>query len=194
MERLVIVRGNTFYTRTKVKARTYSGSLIQDFDLSSSTDMVVTVRSSGLSIVMDTWIVNGNFLDIKWEGIPCGAYGLDVRGVYNGVAWRFYNTDVLEIVESNSEANIPEDSIISEGFYLLDDTPLRTSIIDKASTQSDWNVNSSSDPAYIRNKPTIPTKVSDLTNDSGYQTAAQVQQAISEMQSEITVEGEVLIF
>lgn len=31
--------------------------------------------------------------------------------------------------------------------------------------QSDWNVTNSSSDAYIKNKPTIPTKVSDLEND-----------------------------
>ena len=34
--------------------------------------------------------------------------------------------------------------------------------------QADWNVTSSSSDAYIKNKPTIPTKTSDLTNDSGF--------------------------
>ena len=36
--------------------------------------------------------------------------------------------------------------------------------------QADWNVTSSSSDAYIKNKPTIPTKTSDLTNDSGFLT------------------------
>lgn len=36
--------------------------------------------------------------------------------------------------------------------------------------QSDWNVTDTSSDAYIKNKPTIPTKVSQLTNDSGYTT------------------------
>lgn len=34
--------------------------------------------------------------------------------------------------------------------------------------QADWNVTSSSSDAYIKNKPTIPTKTSDLTNDSNF--------------------------
>ena len=43
-----------------------------------------------------------------------------------------------------------------------------------AYVQSNWNTTSSSDAAYIRNKPSIPTKTSDLTNDSGYITASDV--------------------
>lgn len=43
-----------------------------------------------------------------------------------------------------------------------------------AYVQSNWNTTSSSDAAYIRNKPSIPTKTSDLTNDSGYITASDI--------------------
>ena len=43
-----------------------------------------------------------------------------------------------------------------------------------AYVQSNWNTTSSSDAAYIRNKPTIPTKTSDLTNDSGFITSSDV--------------------
>lgn len=41
----------------------------------------------------------------------------------------------------------------------------------EVNVQSDWNVTSSSSDAYIKNKPTIPSKVSDLTNDSGFITS-----------------------
>lgn len=34
--------------------------------------------------------------------------------------------------------------------------------------QSDWDESNSGSDAYIQNKPTIPTKTSDLTNDSGF--------------------------
>ena len=37
--------------------------------------------------------------------------------------------------------------------------------------QSNWNETSTTSDAYIQNKPIIPSKVSDLTNDSGYLTA-----------------------
>jgi hypothetical protein len=34
--------------------------------------------------------------------------------------------------------------------------------------QADWNEQTSTNPSYIKNKPTIPTKTSDLRNDSGF--------------------------
>lgn len=43
-----------------------------------------------------------------------------------------------------------------------------------AYVQSDWSTSSSSAASYIRNKPSIPTKTSDLTNDSGFITASDV--------------------
>lgn len=42
----------------------------------------------------------------------------------------------------------------------------------EVNVQSDWNATSGD--AYIKNKPTIPTKVSQLTNDSGYITSASL--------------------
>lgn len=40
----------------------------------------------------------------------------------------------------------------------------------EANVQSDWNTTDANNDAYIKNKPTIPTKTSQLTNDSGYKT------------------------
>lgn len=38
----------------------------------------------------------------------------------------------------------------------------------EVNVQSDWNVSDSSSDAYIKNKPTIPTETSQLTNDSNF--------------------------
>lgn len=38
----------------------------------------------------------------------------------------------------------------------------------EVNVQADWNDNDSSSDSFIKNKPTIPTKTSDLTNDSGF--------------------------
>lgn len=44
----------------------------------------------------------------------------------------------------------------------------------EVNVQADWNVTNTSSDAYIKNKPNIPSKTSDLTNDSGFITASQV--------------------
>lgn len=44
----------------------------------------------------------------------------------------------------------------------------------EVNVQSDWNVTSTSSDAYIKNKPTIPSKTSDLTNDSNFSTFSAI--------------------
>lgn len=55
---------------------------------------------------------------------------------------------------------------------------------DKAeeNVQSDWNVTDTTSDAYIKNKPSIPSKVSELTNDNLYATETYVQNKIAEAQ------------
>ena len=50
--------------------------------------------------------------------------------------------------------------------------------IPAAQIQSDWNQSNNAALDFIKNKPSIPTAVSQLSNDSGYQTASQVTSAI----------------
>jgi hypothetical protein len=58
-------------------------------------------------------------------------------------------------------------------------TEVDTSLAAKANTSALSTVATSGSYADLTNKPTIPSNVSALTNDSGYQTATQVQTAIS---------------
>lgn len=44
----------------------------------------------------------------------------------------------------------------------------------EVNVQANWAETDSADDAFIKNKPTIPSKTSDLTNDSGFITAEQV--------------------
>ena len=55
---------------------------------------------------------------------------------------------------------------------------------DKAeeNVQSDWNITDTTSDAYIKNKPSIPSKVSELTNDNLYATETYVQNKIAEAQ------------
>lgn len=120
MSELRIVRGNTFFIRIDVFAKDYSGEEIQDFNLEESTDIKVRARAEYKATYLDDFTISGNKIRIKWEGMPCGTYGIDVSGVFNGIKWRFFNRSVLTIVESNKEANIPESSIIDDDTYDID--------------------------------------------------------------------------
>ena len=57
----------------------------------------------------------------------------------------------------------------NENFYIYDRANGVWKPIDQAGgEQSNWNETDTSSPAYIQNKPIIPTKTSDLTNDSNF--------------------------
>lgn len=49
----------------------------------------------------------------------------------------------------------------------------------EVNVQSDWSVSDSSSDAFIKNKPTIPTKTSDLTNDSNFSTSVVLTKTLS---------------
>lgn len=49
----------------------------------------------------------------------------------------------------------------------------------EVNVQANWAESNSSSDAYIQNKPSIPSKTSDLTNDSGYITSADVPEGSS---------------
>ena len=51
----------------------------------------------------------------------------------------------------------------------------------EVNVQSDWNEGDSSADAYIQNKPSIPTKTSDLTNDSDFTTKTYVDTELEDV-------------
>lgn len=59
----------------------------------------------------------------------------------------------------------------------------------EANVQANWAETDSSDDAFIKNKPTIPSKTSDLTNDSGFITAEQVPEGATASSSTPLMDG-----
>lgn len=55
----------------------------------------------------------------------------------------------------------------------------------ESNVQSDWTETNASSDAYIKNKPTIPTKVSELTNDKNYSTNSELQEVNSDLTAKI---------
>jgi hypothetical protein len=64
----------------------------------------------------------GNTIVISWpSSLGLGKYSLEVTGRLNDDNWRFYDRQpIFTIVNTNKEANIPQESIIKEDFYMLD--------------------------------------------------------------------------
>lgn len=57
---------------------------------------------------------------------------------------------------------------------------------DAGNVQSDWNENDPTSGAYILNKPSIPSKTSDLTNDSGFQSVKVLTDTLNAGQTTLT--------
>jgi len=123
MNELKIVRGNTFNTVIEVKAYRYDGTLIEDFDLQTCDSIQVKVHNGNKVTTLNKFSVcENNKLDIRWTSdLTVGSYTLEVTGRFDGQSWRFYDTkSILSIVETNAEANIPQESIIKEDYYSVD--------------------------------------------------------------------------
>lgn len=83
-----------------------------------------------------------------------------------------------------------DSDFVSDANYVHTDNNFTTSLKDKlngiatgaeVNVQSDWNITDTSSDAFIKNKPSIPTKTSDITNDSGFITSAAVPTKTSEL-------------
>ena len=150
---------------------------------------------SGLDVVADLTSLEEALAAHKVILVPYNAgdgyigYGLLVGyaedllycAVYTGFDGLFY-----EIEATRGETVIRDQSILKRTWSdkqdkLVSGTNIKTingtSILGsgnieiesgEANVQSDWNVTDTSSDAYIKNKPTIPTKTSQLINDKGY--------------------------
>lgn len=83
-----------------------------------------------------------------------------------------------------------DSDFVSDANYVHTDNNFTTTLKNKlngiaagaeVNVQSDWNVTDTSSDAFIKNKPSIPTKTSDLTNDSGFITSAAVPTKTSDL-------------
>ena len=83
-----------------------------------------------------------------------------------------------------------DSDFVSDANYVHTDNNFTTALKDKlngiatgaeVNVQSDWDITDNSSDAFIKNKPAIPTKTSDLTNDSGFITSAAVPTKTSDL-------------
>ena len=124
MDKLKIVKGNTFDTVVEIRAYKYNGEEITDFDLNDCTNIaIINHISNGEQYRITNYtILDQNHIQMHWDkGGVVGDYSLEVTGKLGEDHWRFYDKKpIFSIVNTNSEANIPKQSIIREDCYQVD--------------------------------------------------------------------------
>ena len=169
--------------------------------IKSNGDAVTPTNVYSYTIIGSTIILN--FANQESEnGLPKGSYGVEVKGIRNDADesnFRFFLPPpyAFNIVNSTIDGRFPSDSIIT---YTVDgvvgvalnasssgggggatgtlNTNNSTALTPSSSESFGGNINLHSVAKTgnyndLNNRPTIPTKTSDLTNDSGFLTQHQ---------------------
>ncbi len=129
----------------------------------------------------------------KLDGIAAGAQVNVIEGVnVNGTAVTPTNKIVNLTIPTKLTDLTNDGNFVTDANYVHTDNNFTTTLLNKlngiasgaeVNVQADWSVTTTTSDAYIKNKP---TKVSDFTNDSNFQTQSQVQQAINDAIGQIT--------
>lgn len=122
-------------------------------------------------------------IDLPVESVVVsGSYNATTKKVVltlqNGSTIEFSVADLVaglqtEITSTNKlSADLVDDSSATHKFVTSAQITKLNGIATGAevNVQADWSVSDNTSDAFIKNKPSIPTKVSDLTNDAGYTT------------------------
>lgn len=174
---------------TQVKYLDYDGLVYYHSKVKTAlNNKVDKVSGKGLSTNDFT-----NALKNKLDGIATGAQVNVIEGVnVNGSAVTPTNKIVNLTIPTKLTDLTNDGNFVTDANYVHTDNNFTTTLKNKlngiaagaeVNVQSDWSVTSTSSDAFIKNKP---TKVSDFTNDSGFQNATQVQDAINAALADIT--------
>lgn len=188
MSELRIVKGNDFTTLYKITATYADGTEVEDFDLRSCTDVqVLAHKNTGTgyaSIKKDIssfgsyTLEEDNILRIAWDGLLMknGTYTVDFIAKFRGADIRSYSIRdlVFDIVETNEEANIPAGAFVDNGTYRFSGEFV---LMFESQLQADWEQADDTKPDYIKNKPTIPQSLSELSDDSEHRTVTDSEKS-----------------
>lgn len=174
---------------TQIKYLDYDGLVYYHSKVKTAlNNKVDKVSGKGLSTNDFT-----NAYKTKLDGIATGAQVNVIEGItVNSTAVPLTNkianlTIPTKLTDLTNDGNFVTDAnyVHTDNNYTTADKNKLAGIASGAevNVQSDWSITSTSSDAYIKNKP---TKVSQFTNDSGFQNATQVQNAIDAALADIT--------
>lgn len=174
---------------TQIKYLDYDGLVYYHSKVKTAlSNKVDKVSGKGLSTNDFT-----NAYKTKLDGIAANAQVNVIEGItVNSTAVPLTNkianlTIPTKLTDLTNDGNFVTDAnyVHTDNNYTTADKNKLAGIASGAevNVQSDWSATSTSSDAYIKNKP---TKVSQFTNDSGFQNATQVQNAINAALADIT--------
>ena len=144
-----------YYTKTEV-----DGKIGSVYKYSGTVATYADLPDTGLSIG-DVYNVEEDGSNYAWTGTTWDKLGGDID-LSN------YQTKIDSSNKLN--ADLVDDTNTTNKFVSSSDLTKLSGIESGAqvNVQANWNESDSASDTYIQNKPTVPTKVSDLTNDSIY--------------------------
>lgn len=174
---------------TQIKYLDYDGLVYYHSKVKTAlNNKVDKVSGKGLSTNDFT-----NAYKTKLDGIATGAQVNVIEGItVNSTAVPLTNKIANLTIPTKLTDLTNDGNFVTDANYVHTDNNFTTTLKNKlngiatgaeVNVQSDWAVTSNSSDAFIKNKP---TKVSDFTNDSNFQTQSQVQQAINDAIGQIT--------
>ena len=206
--------GNAF--RIRLTARNLiTGEYTEAADLSNIDNLVINYVRRGIRFPHAYTIDEEGRATVADAGsLDCGFYGIELTGYYGGEKFRFYGKDLFEITTDTTDVIDPSNLIDIEITVKLNASGVSKDYVDhavngmeasmetmqadlrdeiaEAGKVDDVKVNGVSVVSGKKANITVPTKVSDLTNDSEYQNATQVQQKVDAAKStsaDISVDG-----
>lgn len=140
----------------------------------NGTSVTPTNKIANIAVPTKTSDLTNNSGFITSDDIPEGAAATTTTPKMDGTA--AVGTEVTfargDHVHPSDTTKV--DKVTGKGLSTNDFTTALKNKLDgiasgaEVNVQSDWNVTSSTSDAFIKNKPSIPTKTSDLTNDSNF--------------------------
>ena len=192
--------GNAF--RIRLTARNLiTGEYTEAADLSNIDNLVINYVRRGIRFPHAYTIDEEGRATVADAGtLDCGFYGIELTGYYGGEKFRFYGKDLFEITTDTTDVIDPSNLVDIEITVKLNASGVSKDYVDhavngmeasmetmqadlrdeiaEAGKVDDVKVNGVSVVSGKKANITVPTKVSDLTNDSGYQNEQQVQQKV----------------
>ena len=179
------------YIKNKPTIPTKTSDLVNDSDFTEIIEVVSYNPMSGWGTPQYTgaqihsMFTSGQLVKIRGNLIlHTEMDGNTVHASYWNGASQF---SIIGIDDSKQYVTVPfvRKYLTEEDYSLTEKNKLATIAQGaEVNVQSDWNESNSSSDAFIKNKPTIPTKTSDLTNNSGFITSADVPTKTSDLEND----------